>query len=191
MLANRLPLSFRCEAHAHVRTYACRHTHTFTLSPFLSLPLPLSASLPGYSIFTVVGELPQCEADLILSHTTVVQSQPPLLLSDVPKSGKTKHETSITSLQLEQALEASRVQLEEDQQLQAALRASVETASDAAQSSATRASLTDAEMARALQASLDAVCVPSSSSSQVSAESQSAAQPSLEQLRQQRQAFYE
>jgi len=41
----------------------------------------------GYSIFLVTGNLPECDADLVLQAVPAVQTAPPRLLSDVPSSG--------------------------------------------------------------------------------------------------------
>merc|ERR1719334_2136573 len=41
----------------------------------------------GYDIFIVTGQLPECDADLVLQAVTAVQGAPPRLLSSVPSSG--------------------------------------------------------------------------------------------------------
>jgi len=41
----------------------------------------------GYSIFLVTGNLPECDADLVLQAVPAVQSAPPRLLGDVNSSG--------------------------------------------------------------------------------------------------------
>ena len=41
----------------------------------------------GYDIFLVTGDLPPCDADLVLQAVPAVQAEPPRLLSDVATSG--------------------------------------------------------------------------------------------------------
>merc|ERR1719219_1748541 len=41
----------------------------------------------GYDIFLVTGDLPPCDADLVLQAVPAVQAEPPRLLSDVTSSG--------------------------------------------------------------------------------------------------------
>jgi len=44
----------------------------------------------GYDIFLITGDLPPCDADLVLQAVPAVQAQPPRLLSDVNSSGADK-----------------------------------------------------------------------------------------------------
>jgi len=44
----------------------------------------------GYDIFLVTGELPECDADLVLQAVPAVQAAPPRLLGDVESSGAGK-----------------------------------------------------------------------------------------------------
>jgi len=44
----------------------------------------------GYDIFLVTGQLPECDADLVLQAVSAVQAVPPRLLSDVSSSGMGK-----------------------------------------------------------------------------------------------------
>ena len=44
----------------------------------------------GYDIFLIAGDLPPCDADLVLQAVSAVQAHPPRLLSDVTSSGAGK-----------------------------------------------------------------------------------------------------
>ncbi|XP_077989042.1 ataxin-3-like [Glandiceps talaboti] len=95
----------------------------------------------GYSIFVVVGTLPECDADQILQVMTVTQTHRPKLLSELKKesnkastsssaSSSSPHKVNLNDLQ--KALEANRQFLEpddeksEEEQLEAAIRLSLE-----------------------------------------------------------------
>lgn len=136
--------------------------------------------LTGYSIFVVLGDLPDCEASQVLQHVLAVQKVPPKLLTD-SANAVSSSPPSITSLQLQQALDASRRQSKDDAQLRQVMQASMQPWSQ------------PDDIAQALQASQDAMCVPGGvvRGAQLATSPSASRQPSLGELRHLRQSYFE
>ena len=77
--------------------------------------------LPGYSIFVVVGQLPQCEADDLLKIMPAVQMVKPQLLSDVADKGVVSSDDDV-----QRALDESQLLAAEEEELQAAIALSIQ-----------------------------------------------------------------
>ena len=77
--------------------------------------------LPGYSIFVVVGQLPQCEADDLLKVMPAVQTVKPQLLSDIADKGVVNSDDDV-----QRALDESRLLAAEEEELQAAIALSMQ-----------------------------------------------------------------
>ncbi|KAK2183897.1 hypothetical protein NP493_293g04061 [Ridgeia piscesae] len=75
----------------------------------------------GYSIFVVVGQLPQCEADDLLKIMPAIQMVKPQLLSDVADKGVVSSDDDV-----QRALDESQLLAAEEEELQAAIALSMQ-----------------------------------------------------------------
>ena len=58
----------------------------------------------GYSIFVVVGSLPQCASDQVLANTLISQTQKPKLLSETAFNGSSKIDSFATEMPFERIM---------------------------------------------------------------------------------------
>lgn len=132
----------------------------------------------GYSIFIVIGPLPDCEADSVLKVAPVVQTSPARSARPLSNRSKTPPtESSDMDLSMRAAIEASRNEIDdEDSSLQRAMEMSLRSAPAHPGFPASDAEMNENEsLKRALALSLQASVGGSSSSTSVETYSGSSA----------------